>query len=67
MKDQMEVGALSRGVILLLSATPIRLITKRPWLSPSSFTRRPMSLLYIKPSQREDDGLTTFRYGDKMG
>lgn len=39
MKDQMEVGPLARGVILAFAATPIRFITKRPSLLPSSSTR----------------------------
>jgi hypothetical protein len=38
----MEVCPLSRGVILPDSATPIRPITGRLSLSPSSFTRTPI-------------------------
>jgi hypothetical protein len=39
MKDQMEVGSLSRGVMLSLDSTPIQSVTGWRWLSPSSFTR----------------------------
>jgi hypothetical protein len=40
MKDQMEVCSLSRGIILpLIGSVPIRSITERPSLSPSSFAR----------------------------
>lgn len=38
MKDQMEVSLLAHGVILASAATPIRFITKRPSLLPSSST-----------------------------
>jgi hypothetical protein len=37
----MEVGSLSRGVMLPLGATPVRAITARRSLPPSSFTRSP--------------------------
>lgn len=39
MKDQMEVSPLARGMMLAVAATPIRFITKRLSLFPSSFTR----------------------------
>jgi hypothetical protein len=37
-----EVGPLSRGVISPGGSTPLRSITERPSLPPSSFTRRPI-------------------------
>jgi hypothetical protein len=61
-EDQREVGPLSGGVMSPRGSTPIRPITGRPWLAPSSCTRR------LIGSSREslslcggDDGLTTFR------
>ena len=42
MKDQMKVSPLARGVMLASAATPIRFITKRPSLLPSSFTYTPI-------------------------
>jgi hypothetical protein len=50
-KDRMEVCPLSRGVILPGSATPIRPITGRLSLSPSSFTRTPIGSPYGSLSQ----------------
>src|SRR5262249_61597138 len=41
-KDPREVGPLSRGVISPKGSTPIRPITGRPSLPPSSSTRRPI-------------------------
>jgi hypothetical protein len=43
-RPMMEVCLLSHGVMLPDGATPIRSITKRPSLFPSSSTRRPISL-----------------------
>jgi len=43
MKDRMEVCPLSRGVMLLRGSTPIRPITGRLSLFPSSLTRNPIS------------------------
>ena len=40
----MEVSSLARGVMLALASTPIRSITERPSLLPSSFTRTPIWL-----------------------
>jgi len=40
----MEVRLLSQGVLLPRGATPIRAITARPSLAPSSCTRRPIGL-----------------------
>src|SRR5438445_8326067 len=40
--DPREVSPLSRGVMLPEGSTPIRPITGRRWLAPSSFTRRPI-------------------------
>ena len=50
MKDLMEVCPLSRGVMLLASSTPIRPITGRSSLFPSSFTCNPISSPYGSPS-----------------
>ena len=69
-KDLREVGPLSRRVILLESSTPIRPITGRRWLPPSSPTRRPIGELLAEGLPRgEDDGLTTFhgRITDGVG
>src|SRR5262249_19762468 len=41
-EDQREVSALSRGVMLPSGSTPIRPVTGRRWLAPSSFTRCPV-------------------------
>src|SRR5438132_14282416 len=41
-KDQREVCTLAGGVMLTDDATPIRPITGRPSLAPSSLTRRPI-------------------------
>ena len=60
MRDPMEVCPLSRGVMSLRRATPIRPITGRPSLSPSSSTRRPIGAPCGCLPEREDDGLTTF-------
>jgi hypothetical protein len=57
----MEVCSLSCEVMLPTGATSIRPITGRPSLFPSSFTRRPISLSCDSLSQKEDDGLNTFR------
>jgi hypothetical protein len=46
MKDQMEVCPLSRGIMSPFGSIPIRPITGRPSLSPSSFTRNSISLPY---------------------
>jgi hypothetical protein len=45
-RDQVEVCPLSRGVMLpvWIGATPIRLVTRRPSLSPPSFTHSPIDL-----------------------
>ena len=57
-----EVSPLSRGVISLEGSTPIRPITGRRSLSPSSSTRRPIGdHLAAGLPRGEDDGLTTFR------
>src|SRR4051794_22063724 len=57
-----EVSPLSRGVISPKGSTPIRPITGRPSLLPSSSTRRPISdRLAAGLPRREDDGLTTSR------
>ena len=53
MKDQMEVSLLAHGVILASAATPIRFITKRPSLLPSSFTRTPIGSPYGSLSQAD--------------
>lgn len=50
-RDPVEVGPLSRGIMLLvLSITPIRPITERPSLPPPSFTRRSIGSPYGSPS-----------------
>ena len=59
-----EVSSLSRGV---MSPTPIRPITGRPSLPPSSFTRRPVGSPYGRPTLREDDGLTTLHRRNPRG
>jgi hypothetical protein len=60
-KDPREVGPLSRGVISPDDSTPIRPVTGRHSLLPSSFTRRPIgNHLAAGLPQGEDDGLTTF-------
>src|SRR5262249_11198525 len=41
-EDQREVSALSRGEMLPSGSTPIRPVTGRRWLAPSSFTRSPI-------------------------
>ena len=41
-EDPEEVGALSGGVMSPDGSTPIRPVTGRRWLSPPSFTRRPV-------------------------
>jgi hypothetical protein len=43
---QREVGPLARGVMSPHGSTPIRPITGRPSLAPSSFTRRPIGSPY---------------------
>ncbi len=50
MKDPMEVCPLSRGVMSPLDSTPIRPITGRPSLCPSSLTRNSISSPYGFPS-----------------
>src|SRR5262245_13464686 len=54
-----EVSPLSRGVISPGGSTPIRSITERHSLPPSSSTRRPIGAPCGGPTRREDDGLTT--------
>jgi len=49
-KDQREVCSLSRGVMSPKGSTPVRPITGRRWLPPSSSTRRPMSRPRGRPS-----------------
>src|SRR5262245_2471360 len=69
-KDLREVGSLSRGMISPEGSTPIRPITGRPWLPPSSPTRRPIGdYLTAGLPRGEDDGLTTFhgRITDGVG
>src|SRR2546426_4249051 len=46
MQDQMDVSALSRGVMLPVDATPIHPITEWPSLLPSSHARTPIGLPY---------------------
>jgi hypothetical protein len=46
MKDQMEVSPLARGMMSASASTPIRFITKRPLLFPSSSTRTPIGSPY---------------------
>jgi len=46
MQDQMDVSALSRGVILRVCSTPIHPITGWPSLLPSSHSRTPIGLPY---------------------
>jgi hypothetical protein len=59
-KDPREVGPLSRGVISPDDSTPIRPVTGRYSLLPSSFTRRPIGdHLAAGLPRGEDDGLTT--------
>src|SRR3954453_13203316 len=59
--DPREVGPLSLGVISPDDSTPIRPITGRHSLLPSSFPRRPIGHhLAAGLPRREDDGLTTF-------
>jgi hypothetical protein len=60
-KDPREVGPLSREVILPDDSTPIRPVTGRRSLLPSSFTRRPIGdRLAAGLPRGEDVGLTTF-------
>ena len=47
--------------------TPIRTITGRPSLPPSSFTRRPIGPPSAGLPLREDDGLTTLPHGNLHG
>jgi hypothetical protein len=57
-----EVSPLSRRVISPEGSTPIRPITGRHSLPPSSFTRRPVgNRLAAGLPRGEGDGLTTFR------
>src|SRR6266436_1619924 len=46
MRDQMEVGLLSHGILSPGGSTPIRPVTGRPSLPPSSFTRSPIGPPY---------------------
>ena len=46
MQDQMDVSALSRGMMLPVGSTPIPSITEGPSLLPSSHSRTPISLSY---------------------
>jgi hypothetical protein len=62
----MEVCSLAREVICRVT-TPIRLITRRRLLFPSSFTRTPIGSSYDLLSILEKYGFTTFRYFDLMG
>src|SRR6516164_713096 len=62
-EDQREVCRLSPGVMSPGGSTPIRSITGRPSLAPSSCTRRPIGFSCESLSLRGDDGLTTFRRG----
>lgn len=50
MKDLMEVGPLSRGVMSPIGSIPVRPITERLSLSPSSLTRNPINSPYGLPS-----------------
>src|SRR3954463_2037359 len=60
-RDPREVGPLSRGVISPDDSTPIRPVTGRRSLLPSSSTRRPIGdRLAAGLPRGEDDGLTTF-------
>ena len=45
-RHQMEVCSLSRRIMLPHGSIPLHLITRRPSLAPSSFTRRPIGLPY---------------------
>jgi hypothetical protein len=57
-----------RGMMLPCGATPIRSITERPSLAPSSFTRRLISSSCESSlPRRGDDGLTTFRHCHRVG
>jgi hypothetical protein len=56
-QDQREVCPLAGGVI----ATPIRPITGRPSLPPSSSTRCRIGPSCDGPTRRDDNGFTTFR------
>ena len=67
-RDPSEVCPLSRRVMLpqMRSATRISAVTAKPSLSPTSFTRLPISLPYGRlPSGEEADGLTMFQRNDK--
>ena len=53
MKDQMKVSPLARGMMLAVAAIPIRFITKRLSLFPSSSTRTPIGSPYGSLSQAD--------------
>ena len=67
LQDQREVCSLAGGVMLPCGATPLRPITERPSLPPSSSTRYRISAPCEVPTQRDGNGLTTFRRCPRMG
>src|SRR3954447_1051909 len=60
LRDQREVGALSRGVMLHPCSTPIRAITAQRSLFPASCTRCPIGASCDYLPLREGIGLTGF-------
>jgi hypothetical protein len=66
-KDQKEVCPLSRGVMSPKGSTPIRSITERHSLFPSSSARTAIDLPYGLSSQRERYGFTVFRLSARVG
>ncbi len=63
----MEVGSLSREVLLSSDSTSIQRITRWLSLPPPSFTRCPIGSPYGSLPLREDVGLTTFRVQTPSG
>ncbi len=62
MKDQMEVGPLSRRALALICS-----ITEQRLLSPSSYFRRSIGFPYSQLSRcRENDGVSTFYIHTRM-
>jgi hypothetical protein len=62
MKDQMEVGPLSRRALALICS-----ITEQHLLSPSSCFRRSIGIPYGQLSRcRENDGVSTFYIHTQM-
>jgi hypothetical protein len=63
----MEVCLLSQQGNIAFSSTPIRSITERLSLFPSSFTRHSVGAPYGCLPLRENSGLTMFSLDNRMG